>query len=310
MKRRTVVGLALATSVLLLSGCQSDPPRPERARSSADAAAIGSAGPELVVLARTVRPSLVRILCEAKVFKPAGRWAGGLLSSLIGLVNPHPWWEWPYRAVAFPLYLVFGAFDLGGSVGSGVFVGEDVVLTCAHVVDNAARIRCELTDGRRAEARVLAWDEERDLALLQVAGVDGERPEPVALRRAAVHPGEAVLAMGFPTREVLADPILNVAAMDERDARPNPTVTFGIVSAVAVELGNPDTTYVQIDAALNPGSSGGPLVGLDGAVIGVATMVGQDKQNEGYAVPASTVLEVFGAELEGRRHDGQRRRDH
>lgn len=307
---------ALATTLVVslgLGGCQSEPRRDARgvAALGSGAVVVVSPGPELVALAEQVRPALVRIISEAQVFKPAGQYFAGLLEGLLGLINPHPYWEWPYRVVGFPIYMLFGPFDLSGSLGSGVFVRDDLVLTCAHVIDNAARVRCELTDGRRVDAEVVKVDEELDLALLRVVGLEGTRPEPVLLRTEGARLGEPILAMGFPSRDVLTTPIFNVGRVDEASERPNPTVTFGIVSGVGVELGNPGTRYVETDAALNPGNSGGPLVGLDGRVIGVATMVGFGKANEGYAVPVSTVLEAFrdfelGAQPSG---DGEGRRD-
>ncbi|MCO5168331.1 MAG: trypsin-like peptidase domain-containing protein [Planctomycetes bacterium] len=298
MSRRAVAAAGLVTALLALNGCQSEgagsEPRARDVAWLASGVVVVSPGPELVELAEQMRPSLVRIRSEARVFKPVGRYLVGLLQGLGSLVNPHPYWEWPYRVISFPLYLVLGPFDLSDGSGSGVFVTESLVLTCAHVVDNAARIRCELTDGRRVDATLVAYDEERDLALLRVEGLLGERPRPVPLRPGMARPGEPVLAMGFPGRDVLTDPLLGVRRLRESDERPNPTVTFGIVSAAAVDLGNPGTRYLETDAALNPGNSGGPLVGLDGRVVGLATMVATGKENEGYAVPSSTVLEVFG----------------
>lgn len=304
---------ALVTALSTLVGCQVEPQPEVRSVGPIASGAIllVSPGPELVALAEQVRPALVRVISEAQVFKPAGQYFAGLLEGFLGLINPHPYWEWPYRVVGFPLYMLFGPFDLSGSLGSGVFVTDDLVLTCAHVIDNAARVRCELTDGRRVDAEIVQIDAELDLALLKVVGLMGTQPEPILLRTDGVRLGEPLLAMGFPSRDVLTTPIFNVERVDETSERPNPTVTFGIVSGVGVELGNPRTRYLETDAALNPGNSGGPLVGLDGRVIGVATMVGFGKEDEGYAVPISTVLEAFrNFELGAQSGVGEGRRDH
>ncbi len=293
---------ALALAAAAAGGCRAPqvvtPPPPLDERAFA-----GVEGPlsELAALAERARPSLVRVRAETALFKSPGRYLRGLADGFLGVLTPHPYWEWPYRLIAFPLYLIFGAFDLGSGSGSGAFVADDLVVTNAHVIDNAARISCELTDGRRAAAVVVAADEARDLALLRVVDLEGERPPALPLRRARTRPGEVVLAMGFPARDSLAGPLGRAA---ELEARPNPTLSVGLVAATEVELGNAVTRYLQTDAALNPGSSGGPLVGLDGTLVGVATMISVGKENEGYAVPAEAVLEAFRAHLPAPSVDG------
>ncbi|MBL4844021.1 MAG: serine protease [Planctomycetes bacterium] len=256
---------------------------------------------ELTRVSHRARPSLVRIQVDGKVFKPFSRYLLGVGETLFGALNPHPYWEWPYRVIRFPLYLLFGHLDLSSSRGSGFFVADDLVLTCAHVIDNAAEIRCQLDDGRLLNAEIVSNDVERDLALLRVTGLKGPQPPPLQLRRTAISPGEVALALGYPSREPIRDPMVPRAPFDEDKQIPNPRVTVGVVSAVNVQLGNALTRYVELDAALNPGNSGGPILGLDGQVMGVATMVSVGKENEGYAVPAETVLAIFAEHLgEGR----------
>jgi S1-C subfamily serine protease len=250
-------------------------------------------------LAERALPSLVRIHNEAQLFKPAHRYLMGILDGLTGILNPHPYWEWPYRVVAFPFYLLFGAFDLSSTRGSGFYVADELVLTNAHVVENASRLLCQLTDGRTAEATLEALDADLDLALLRIAhgtrgGLQGDPPPVLPLRRYASRLGEPVLAAGFPSREPLRDPFLPASEIDPELLLPKPRVTIGVVSALDVELGNARTRYVETDAALNPGSSGGPILGLDGSVLGIATFIGVGKENEGYAVPVESVLAAFG----------------
>lgn len=248
---------------------------------------------QITHISSSSRSGLVRIQVDGKVFKPFTRYLSGIGESLFGVLNPHPYWEWPYRVVRLPLFLLFGHLDLSSSRGSGFFVTEDLVVTCAHVIDNASEIRCQLEDGRVLVSEVVANDVERDLALLRVKGLQGPTPRPLQLRRTQIGPGEIAIAIGYPSREPIRDPAIPRAPFDEDLQRANPRVTVGVVSAIEVQLGNALTRYVELDAALNPGNSGGPILGLDGRVMGVATMVSVGKENEGYAVPAETVLAIF-----------------
>lgn len=255
---------------------------------------------QITHISSSSRAGLVRIQVDGKVFKPFTRYLAGIGESIFGVLNPHPYWEWPYRVVRLPLYLLFGHLDLSSSRGTGFFVSEDLVVTCAHVIDNASEIRCHFEDGRLAQAEIVANDVERDLALLRVRGLEGPPPRPLPLRRTRVGPGEIAIVVGYPSREPIRDPAIPRAPFDEDLQRPNPRVTVGVVSAIDVQLGNALTRYVEVDAALNPGNSGGPVLGLDGRVMGVATMVSVGKENEGYAVPTETVLAIFAEHLEKR----------
>lgn len=255
---------------------------------------------QITHISSSSRAGLVRIQSEGKVFKPFTRYLAGIGESLFGVLNPHPYWEWPYRVIRLPLYLLFGHLDLSSSRGTGFFVSEDLVVTCAHVIDNTSEVRCQLVDGRLVVAEVVANDVERDLALLRVRGLQGPAPRPLPLRRTHVAPGEIGIAIGYPSREPIRDPGIPRAPFDEDLQRPNPRVTVGVVSAVDVQLGNALTRYVELDTALNPGNSGGPILGLDGRVMGVAAMVSVGKENEGYAVPVETVLAIFAEHLEER----------
>lgn len=294
------LALILCAAALSLTGCGGGPPPnlEERSPRYSIAPAFSGVAGQVIAQVASTTPALVRIRSEAKVFKPLSRYLLGIADGLAGILNPHPYWEWPYRVVGFPFYLLFGHLDLSSSRGSGFFVSEDLVLTNAHVIDNAAEITLQLTDGRVAAGKLRALDTERDLALLEVEGLSGPAPRPLVLRRAAgFAPGEVVIALGFPGRDALDDPFMPTFAVDEDRLIPNPRVTVGVLSATSVELGNLRTRYLEIDAALNPGNSGGPVLGLDGRVIGVATMIGVGKENEGYAVPSHSVLEAFAKHL-------------
>ena len=157
--------------------------------------------------------------------------------------------------------------------GSGVIVRESgIVITNHHVVDNAEEVTITLTDGRRVEASVLGRDRDADLALLQaqegnlsaVSLCDGREP--------AV--GEIVLAIGNP---------LGLGH----------SVTVGIVSGV----GRTDLNiafyenFIQTDAQINAGNSGGPLINLSGEVIGINTAVAITAEDNGiaFAIPSKMV---------------------
>ena len=155
--------------------------------------------------------------------------------------------------------------------GTGFFIDPlGRVLTSAHVVDGATGITARTWDGRRLEAQIIGADTHTDLALLAVAGEDLPPPLPLAVRD--VHVGEWVMAIGTP---------LGLAF----------SATRGIVSATGRSdvvwdpAGYPD--FIQTDAAINRGNSGGPLLGIDGAVLGVCAAIDPEADRIGFAVPAS-----------------------
>ena len=148
------------------------------------------------------------------------------------------------------------------SSGSGFIVSEDgYVLMNAHVVGKSNRVRVKLVTGRVVTGEVTDTDHVADLALVKLdIPIDEKLPALEFGNLADVRPGEWVVALGSPL------------SLEN-------TITAGIVSSVhrpSEELGihrsKPDMTYIQTDAPITIGNSGGPLVNLDGEVVGVNTM--------------------------------------
>ena len=148
------------------------------------------------------------------------------------------------------------------SSGSGFVVGDGTyVLTNAHVVGSSKKVQVELKTGRKLMGEVTDIDQVADLALIKVSLPSNEKLPALKFGSSSnVRPGEWVVALGSP---------LSLSN----------TTTAGIVSSVlrpSKELGlehhKPDMEYVQTDAPITIGNSGGPLVNLDGEVIGVNTM--------------------------------------
>ena len=162
-------------------------------------------------------------------------------------------------------------------VGSGMIVSANgQVLTNQHVIANATAIEVELAGGQRLAARVVFADDLLDLALL---GLVGEATElaPVEFAEQAPSPGAWVMAVGQPFGL-------------------GHTVTVGVVGGLGRDhddLGRPPGlredgiwSFIQTDASINIGNSGGPLVDADGRVAGITTAVRSDGQGLAFAVPA------------------------
>lgn len=163
------------------------------------------------------------------------------------------------------------------SLGSGFIVAPDgVVVTNLHVIDGANSIEVILQSGRRLPARIIGVDRATDLAVLRVAA---QRPLPyVALGDSdAARVGDIVLAIGNP---------FGLGG----------TVTSGIISARNrnIDAGRYDD-FIQTDAAINRGNSGGPLFNLAGEVIGVNTAIVSPNGSSvgvGFAIPSAQIRQV------------------
>jgi serine protease Do len=155
--------------------------------------------------------------------------------------------------------------------GSGFLIREDgLLLTNAHVVEGAERIDVTLSNGRRFVGKLLGYDSRVDLALVKIDGVSG-LPVLSLGDSNRLRVGEFVLALGHPF------------GLEQ-------TVSFGIVSRKGAPLSAaaPGFDFIQTDAAVNPGNSGGPLVSMAGEVVGVNSMAARNG-SIGFAIPINLV---------------------
>ncbi|MGD8440551.1 MAG: Do family serine endopeptidase [Holophagae bacterium] len=165
------------------------------------------------------------------------------------------------------------------SAGSGFFISADgEIVTNYHVIEDADDIVVELVDGTRFDAEVIGRDEATDLALIKVQDADRDFSYLPFGDSEKVRVGEWVMAVGNPLD------------MDH-------TVTVGVVSAKGRVLGlsregTSFENYIQTDAAINLGNSGGPLVNLRGEVIAINTAINARGQNLGFAVPVNTLHQI------------------
>jgi serine protease Do len=254
-------GMVLSGGLDLTQGAGADRPAPPPA-----ATFEGMVLPDFVALADHVIPSVVSVYSE-EVQDPS--------EQRRGMPND-------------PFHFFFGPRNEGSeqeprvrrSSGSGFFISADgEVLTNHHVIADADKIRIRLADESEYRVEVVGVDPATDIALLKVIDPDREFV-PLALGDSqALRVGEWVLAAGNP--------------LDMAD-----TVTVGVVSAKGRALGlsaesQSFENFIQTDAAINFGNSGGPLVNLRGGVIGINTAINAAGQNIGFAVPIDVAKRIL-----------------
>jgi S1-C subfamily serine protease len=165
---------------------------------------------------------------------------------------------------------VFGQSVEGEAAGSGFVLSSDgYVVTNNHVIEGADEITVTLDDGTAETAELVAADPRSDLAVLKI-----DRTDLVAL------------ALGDSDATQVGDPV--VAIGNALDLGAEPTVTGGLVSAKDRTITEPNgqvlVDLIQTDAAISPGNSGGPLLDMNGRVIGINTAVAGQGQNIGFAI--------------------------
>ena len=176
------------------------------------------------------------------------------------------------------------------ALGSGVVVsGDGYILTNNHVVDEASDIRVEFNDGRSFKAKLVGADKPSDLAVLKIEGTN--LPALTLGNSDGVQVGDVVLALGNP---------LGIGQ----------TVTMGIISAKGRSTSHGEGSYedfLQTDAAINHGNSGGALVNLTGELVGINSQIVSPSDGNigiGFAIPANMAHHV----MDDLRKDGRVRR--
>lgn len=167
--------------------------------------------------------------------------------------------------------------------GSGFLLSPDgEILTNHHVVEGADRLMVKLADGRNLRARVVGSDPDTDVALIKIDGVT-RLPVVELGDSAALRAGEWVCAIGNPL------------AYEH-------TVTVGVVSYLGRKLFDESLdNYIQTDAAIDFGNSGGPLIDSTGKVVGINAAISSEGANIGFAVPINQAREI----LDQLRHRGR-----
>ncbi|MBK0394602.1 S1C family serine protease [Ramlibacter algicola] len=150
--------------------------------------------------------------------------------------------------------------EIEAGVGTGVvIVDKGVILTNLHVVSGADKVKVTFFDGLESSATITGIQPENDLAVLQAAKIPDDMIAATMRSTGDLQPGDKVLAVGYPFGI-------------------GPSASGGVVSGLKRSFRSPEgkqemNNLIQFDAAANPGNSGGPLVTMDGEVVGIVTAI-------------------------------------
>jgi S1-C subfamily serine protease len=172
------------------------------------------------------------------------------------------------------------------SLGTGVVIIDNgTILTNLHVVWGAKKIRVRFANGHESEAVMMGAQPENDLAVLKALSLPDDLEAATMRSTADLKPGDHVIAVGHPFGI-------------------GPSVSYGVVSGLKREFRSPEgektlTNLIQFDAAANPGNSGGPLVTMDGQVVGIVTAILNPSEQRtfigiGFAVPIENAAAAAG----------------
>ncbi|MDO9073980.1 MAG: trypsin-like peptidase domain-containing protein [Rubrivivax sp.] len=176
------------------------------------------------------------------------------------------------------------------SLGTGVVIIDNgTILTNLHVVTGARKIRVRFANGHESDATMVGAQPENDLAVLRAESLPDDLEAATMRSTGDLRPGDHVIAVGHPFGI-------------------GPSVSYGVVSGLKRQFRSPDgdkpdekplSNLIQFDAAANPGNSGGPLVTMDGQVVGVVTAILNPSEQRtfigiGFAVPIENAANAAG----------------
>jgi S1-C subfamily serine protease len=172
------------------------------------------------------------------------------------------------------------------ATGTGVVIVDNgTILTNLHVVAGSRRLKVTFADGSESEASLVGVQPENDLAVLRARSIPDDLVAATMRSTADLQPGDEVIAVGYPFGI-------------------GPSVSGGVVSGLKREFRSPQgarklTNLIQFDAAANPGNSGGPLVTMDGSVVGIVTAILNPSEARtfigiGFAVPIENAAAAAG----------------
>lgn len=176
--------------------------------------------------------------------------------------------------------------DVEAGVGTGVVITDQgVILTNLHVVQSARAVRLVFADGSESDAQLAGVQPEHDLAVLQALTIPDDLHAATLRTAHDLKPGDEVVAVGFPFGI-------------------GPSTSAGVVSGLGRSFRSPEGeqdigNLIQFDAAANPGNSGGPLVTMDGEVVGIVTGILNPTTHRtfvgiGFAVPIESAASAAG----------------
>jgi len=172
------------------------------------------------------------------------------------------------------------------ATGTGVVIVDNgTILTNLHVVSGSKRLKVTFSDGSESPASIIGVQPENDLAVLRAQTIPDDLQAATMRSTGDLNPGDEVIAVGYPFGI-------------------GPSVSGGVVSGLKREFRSPQgqrklTNLIQFDAAANPGNSGGPLVTMDGSVVGIVTAILNPTEARtfigiGFAVPIENAAAAAG----------------
>ena len=204
-----------------------------------------------------------------------------------------------YEAIAPSVVRVVGLMDesdtgeddaeqraMERSLGTGVVIIDNgTILTNLHVVAGSKKVKVRFANGHESDAQIIGTQPENDLAVLKASSLPDDLEAATMRSTADLRPGDEVIAVGHPFGI-------------------GPSVSAGVVSGLKREFRTPEgerklTNLIQFDAAANPGNSGGPLVTMDGHVVGIVTAILNPSEQRtfigiGFAVPIENAAAAAG----------------